>query len=100
MCRSSVVDKTPLPTPNTSAQFNLGSANVQQNVTDDGATMTVHDKRESMAYKSDGNASENDASSRTNAIENREQNSGGDRNYFGSMVSVNENFDLDAVLKK
>lgn len=96
MCRLPI-DKTQLSTPNTRTQFYLGSANVNE---------SIGDEPQMNADKNGINASENDGIGRTNTVTNDERDVGrdlaSDRNYFGSMVSINEDFnpDVDATPKK
>lgn len=90
------VDKLPLSTPNTRAQFYVGSENVnesveKQTISGDGLNTAVVDEPRMTTEK---------------IVENGKRDDGGDvtsdRDYFGSMVSINEHFnpDRDATPKK
>lgn len=106
------VDKALSPTPNTRAQFSLGGANVneslaRQNISGDGPNSTFVAEPQVIAEKNVGNVSKNDATARNSAIENKKRDDDSDllsnRNYFGSMVSINEDFntpDANATLKR
>lgn len=106
------VDKALSPTPNTREQFSLGGANVnesvaRQNISGDGPNSTLVAEPQVIAEKNDGNVSKNDATTRNSTIENKKRDDDSDllsnRNYFGSMVSINEDFntpDANATLKR
>lgn len=100
--RRPAVDKAQLSTPNTRAQYSLGSANAnesvaQQNLSGDGADATVVDERRATTSpKSVGNASENAVTTQNSTVKHDERHIGSDllatRNVFGSMVSINDDF--------
>lgn len=88
------VDKPLLSTPNTRPQFYVDSANVnesvaRENISGDGVNTVVVDEPQDQVT-----AEKN--------VENGKRDDGSDRDYFGSMVSINEHFspDPDATPKK
>lgn len=87
------IDKTLLPTPNTRTQFYIPA--------DDGNKSNVINEPQ-IIYKSNniGKDSANEATERNGTVKNEDRDDGdsgrSNRNYFGSMVSINEYFNNDA----
>lgn len=95
------VDRALSPTPNTRAQISVGSANVNEslarkNMSGDGPNPIVAAEPQVIAEKNVGKVSKNDATGRNSSIENNKRDDDSDlisnQNYFGSMVSINEDF--------
>lgn len=99
------IDKTLLSTPNKRTPFYLGNVNAnesvsRQNIIADGVSSSVRDDRQLSAEKNVRSLTENDAISDKSTVQNGIRDDGSDllsnHNVFGSMVSINENFNMDA----
>lgn len=97
----SPIEKTLLSTSNTRAQSCLGSPNVkesvaQQNISVDSTNSTVVNASQMTTAKNIEKASENGTSDVKCNKRDSDSDPLSNRDFFGSMVSINEDFNPDA----